>query len=243
MEKYQVKEATLQFMKIARAANKYFNDQEPWKTRNSDPEKCATTLYICLETVKTLAIVMRPFLPFTSDKIWQILNLDIEIDKQPWLQAGELTLKHGEKINKPEILFDKVEDDVIQEEIARLKKISESPVDIEELDLKPEISIEDFNKIDLRTGKILTAEKIKGAKKLLKLNIQIGPENKQIVAGIAEFYIPEDIMGKQVIVVANLKPVVLRGVKSEGMLLAVEDDKGLTFISPDGKTGTGYPVK
>lgn len=243
LESYKVKEATLQLMNVARAANKYFNDQEPWKSRKDNLEKCGTTLYVCLETLKTLAIILRPFMPFTSDKIWSMLNINKSIEKVNWMDAGKTSLAPGEKLNDPVILFSKIEDEAIEEEITRLQKIESGPVDAEELNLKPQITIDDFAKIDLRSAKILSAEKIKGAKKLLKLSVKVGPETRQIVAGIAEHYNPEDLPGKMITIVANLKPAVLRGVESQGMLLAVENEKGLYFVAADEETGTGFPVK
>lgn len=243
LEAYKVKEATLQLMNVSRAANKYFNDQEPWKSRKDNLEKCATTLYVCLETLKTLAIIMRPFMPFTSDNIWSMLNINNSIDKINWMDAGKTSLASGEKLNDPVILFSKIEDESIEEEIMRLQKIETGPADAEELNLKPQITIDDFAKIDLRSAKILSAEKIKGAKKLLKLSVKVGPETRQIVAGIAEHYNPEDLPGKMITIVANLKPAVLRGAESQGMLLAVENDNGLYFVAADDETGTGFPVR
>ncbi len=244
LEKYQVKEATLQLLNVARTANKYFNDQAPWKSRKENPEKCAATIYVSLETVRALAVMIRPFMPFTSDKVWRMLNLKTDIDKIHWTAAGEPGLTEGDSLNQPVILFEKIEDETIEKEVNRLREIAAQleEKEPEPLDLKPEIAFEDFEKLDLRTARVVSAEPVKGAKKLLRLQIEMGPETRQVVAGVAEYFKPEELVDKQVIVVANLKPVKLRGVESQGMLLAVQDENGLAFLTPERNTATGKKV-
>jgi methionyl-tRNA synthetase len=146
LERYQVKEATLQLLNVARAANKYFNDQAPWKSRKDNPDKCAATIYVSLETARTLAVLIRPFMPFTSDKIWRMLNLEEDICKIPWPEAGKPALKENSVLGEAVILFEKIEDERIEKEVNRLREIAEklnAPRE-EPLNLKPEIPFEDF---------------------------------------------------------------------------------------------------
>ncbi len=242
IDHFQFKEATRLFMDVVRFANKYFNDQEPWKTRKENPEKCATTLNLCTQTVHSLAILMNPLLPFTSAKIWKMLNLEGKPEDANWDDIGLLNLNEGHCLNKPEILFEKIPDKVIQEEIENMQKMSEKAAAPEKKEAVEFISIKDFQKVQLKTGKILTAERIKGANKLLKLKVQVGEEERQLVAGIAQHYSPEELPGKNIIIVANLKPAKIRGIESQGMLLAVQDDNRLVLLTTDKEVSSGKPV-
>jgi methionyl-tRNA synthetase len=239
LERYQVKEATLQMMNLLRSANKYFNDSEPWKTRRDKPQQAANTIAICLKVMRATAILMRPVLPHTADKIWTMLAQAAPLDEINWYEAGELALQAGSRLGSAEILFSKIEDATIEAEVQRLAEIQAEP---QPLDLKKEISIDDFGKIDLRTGKILTAEAVAGARKLLKFQVEMGPETRQIVSGIAEQFTPEELVGRKVILVANLKPAVIRGVESQGMLLMAEDGEKLFLLEAAGEAGTGLPI-
>jgi len=235
IDKYQFKAYVREYMDIARFANKYFNDKEPWKTRKENQEDCAVTINLCLQTVHALSILAAPLLPDSTEKILKILNVP---EKCNWDEAGGLLLKDGHKLNKPEIIFRKIEDDAVEAETRKLKSVLESPdQEASEADL---IDIEDFAKVHLQVGEILAAEKVKKSDKLLKLEIALGGETRQIVGGIAEFYKPEELIGKKVVVAANLKPAVLRGVKSEGMVLAAADgDKfSLLTVMEDVPSGT-----
>jgi len=242
IDHFQFKEATRLFMDVVRFANKYFNDQEPWKTRKENPEKCATTLNLCTQTVHSLAILMNPLLPFTSAKIWKMLNLEGKPEDANWDDIGLLNLNEGHCLNKPEILFEKIPDKVIQEEIENMQKMSEKAAAPEKKEAVEFISIKDFQKVQLKTGKILTAERIKGANKLLKLKVQVGEEERQLVAGIAQHYSPKELPGKNIIIVANLKPAKIRGIESQGMLLAVQDDNRLVLLTTDKEVSSGKPV-
>ncbi len=220
-------------MNAARAANKYFNDEEPWKTIKSDPDKAAKTLFSCVQTVKALATYFSPIVPFSCEKIYKALGLKRSLGEANggergenyWRLAPYPELESGAKIEKPDIIFKRIEDKVVEEQTAKLGK-----ADGEE----DSISIEDFQKIKLRTVRILEAEKVKKSKKLLKLIADVGGEKRQILAGVAQYYKPEELVGKTLVAVTNLKPAKLMGLESQGMILAASDEKGaLCFVVPE----------
>lgn len=231
IDKYQFKAYVRELMDLARFANKYFNDKEPWKTRKSDADSCASTINLCLQTVRSLSILADPLLPFSSRKIREMLNIENRYD---WQDASSLTIKKDHPINKPEILFAKIEDSAVEIEIERLKSVlqpSENKNDTPEQEQSDLINIDTFKKIDLRIGEVLEAEKIEKSDRLLKLQIKLDGEQRQIVAGISQRYQPRELIGKKVVVVVNLEPVTMRGVKSEGMLLAAINKENLTLLS------------
>jgi methionyl-tRNA synthetase len=230
IDNYQNRFYVRDLMELARFANKYFNDKEPWKTRKSNPEVCATTINLCLQMVRSLSILAEPVIPNSVRRIWNILNIN---DNPIWDEASELKLKANHVINQPEILFTKIEDEAIEAEIERLQKVQSNLQSEQEPVLETEtlINLESFKKIDLRVAKILEAEAIKKSDKLLKLQIELGNTKRQIIAGIAPNYKPEDLIGKKIIIVANLEPATIRGNQSEGMLLAASDDNQLTLLT------------
>ncbi|MBN1408496.1 MAG: methionine--tRNA ligase [Calditrichaceae bacterium] len=230
IDNYQNRFYVRDLMELARFANKYFNDKEPWKTRNSDPQVCATTIHLCLQMIRSLSILAEPVIPNSVRKIWKILNIS---DNPNWNEAGQLKLQAGQQINQPEILFTKIEDEAIETEIERLKKAQTSSTSSQtpEAELESLITFETFKKLDLRVAKVIEAEAIKKSDKLLKLQIEIGHIKRQIIAGIAQHYQPEDLIGKKIIVVANLQPAVIRGNQSEGMLLAASNENQLTLLT------------
>lgn len=234
-EKYRFRDGTLEIMNLARFANKYFNDSEPWKMAKADPGRCATTINLCLEIVRTLAILSEPILPNTAMKMWRMLNLSGVPSSVGWNNAGELSLNAGNELGKSEILFTKIEDKVIQKHIDMLP-MKETP-DTQTMkgnEIKPIINIDDFKKVDLRVAKVLAAERVPKSEKLIKLKISIGTEERQIVAGIAQHYKPDELVGRKIIVVANLQPAKLMGNESNGMLLAASDTSGkLSLLVPD----------
>lgn len=242
LDNFQFKEATKRLMDLARFANKYFNDKEPWRTRKSDPEKCATALNLCTQTARSLAILMNPFLPFTSRKIWQMLQLPGQPEETSWDAAGDLTLPDGHQLGELEILFAKIEDKVIEKEVERLQKVQEQIRREKQPQKREYITIEEFQRIDLRTARVIAAEAIPKAKKLLKLQIDLGKEKRQLIAGLAEHYKPEDLVNKTIIIVANLQPATIRGVESQGMLLAADDDGRLTILSTEIAVAPGKKV-
>ena len=241
IDQFQFKEATKQLMDIARFANKYFNDQEPWRTRKENPEKCSTTLNLCTQAAYSLAIMMNPILPFTSEKIWNMLKLKSKID---WQNIGQLELRDGHALGEIEILFEKIADKTIQGEIEILQKMQEGTEQPEQKEIvKNMITIEDFKKVELKTATVLAAEKVEGADKLLKLQIEVGQEKRQLVAGIAQHYAPEELSGKTIIIVANLQPVKIRGVESQGMLLAVSDGDTLSLLTSEKPVKSGKSIQ
>lgn len=247
IERFRVRQALKALMDVARNANKYFNDKEPWRTVKEDPELCGATLNVCVQVSKTLAILMEPFLPFSAEKLWKLLNQEGDIHGQNWFAAGIEFIPEGHKLGKPEILISKIEDTVIEAEVEKLKAKSqlaregEKQVSEEKNNL---ISFDQFKNIDLRVAKILTAERVEKTDKLLRLEVEIGEEKRQIVAGMAEFLTPESMIGKLVVIVANLQPAKIRGLESQGMLLAAENDSGeLSLLTVDKEIGTGAKIR
>ncbi|MBO0331199.1 methionine--tRNA ligase [[Muricauda] lutisoli] len=238
LERYRFREASQQLMNLARLGNKYLADQEPWKLIKTDEERVKTIMYVALQIATGLAILSEPFLPFTSEKLKKILHLgssDIETD---WsgIATAEALLPAGHTINKSELLFRKIEDKEIQQQLDKLEatKKSNAQMDKEVTPQKDTITFDDFSKLDMRVGTIIEAEKMPKANKLLVLKVDTGLDTRTIVSGIANSFKPEDIVGKKVTVVANLAPRKLRGVESQGMILMTEDKDGkLVFVNPD----------
>ena len=230
-ERYKIKNGTNEIMNLARAGNKYFNDSEPWLTVKTDNEKCSTTINICLQNIYTLAELFEPVLPFSSKKIFGMLNTE----PTTWEKCGDENILTGHKLNKAEILFPQIEDKMIEEQIQKLGG-GKSQSGKNNL-----ISYDEFMKTELRVAEVIEAEKIKKSKKLLKLKVKLGDEVRQVVAGIALSYKPEEIIGKKVVIVANLQPAKLMGEESKGMILAVENEGGnleVLTVSNSVKSGT-----
>lgn len=252
--RFRFRDALTETMNIARAANKYFNDEEPWKTSKTDPEKCAKTLYVCCNLIYSIAVIFAPILPFTSKKILTALDRDIYTGEPNsnseqinyWKNASGLNLNEGSTMNKPELLFVKIEDETVQKQISKLGNNIELSKNTETKPIESAlISIDDFKKIHLKTARILEAENVQKSKKLIKLQVDLGYERRQILAGIAEHYKPEDLIGKLVVVVENLQPAKLMGHESNGMLLAANAPDGkLTLIHPaNDDIGTSAEVR
>ncbi len=235
IESYKIKDAVLEMMNLARAANKYFNDSKPWETLKTDKEKCAVCINLSLQTIYTLAFIFEPVTPFISEKLLKMLNV---VSRVNWFESGNLNLQPGHKLNKPEILFNKIEDDKIEAQINKLGKTENGESEMELIDY------EDFSRIDLRIARIINAEIIPKSDKLLKIQVETDKETRQIVAGIAKHYSPDELKGRKIIIVSNLKPAKLFGHESNGMLLAVETDNGdLKVIEPDVNASIGSKVK
>lgn len=234
LDKYRFREAINEMMNLARLGNKYLTDAEPWKIFKTDPERVKTILNISLQICANLAIVSAPFLPFTSEKLSKMLNFD----KLLWSFAGRNDLlNEGHGINKAELLFEKIEDEQIQHQIDKLLKTKEQNIAGQYVpeSLKPEISFDDFQKMDIRTATILNAEKVAKTKKLLKLELDAGTDKRTVVSGIAEYFDPKEIIGKKVLLLANLQARQIKGIESHGMILMAErSDGSLCFASvPD----------
>jgi methionyl-tRNA synthetase len=225
-----------EMMNLARDGNKYFNDSQPWITVKSDKEKCGTTLNICLQAIYTLAELFYPVLPFSSEKLFKMLNAK----PVQWSKSGKSFLNEGHQINTAEILFPKIEDEVIESQISKLGE-AEAGSEKKQDEL---ISYDDFMKTNLKVAEILSAEKIAKSKKLMKLKVLLDDGERQLVAGIAEHYNPEDLVGKKVVVVANLQPAKLMGEESRGMILAVDKESGgLQVLIVDDSVKVGTRVK
>jgi methionyl-tRNA synthetase len=241
LENFKFREALSKLMELARLGNKYLADTEPWKVVKEDPERVKTIMFIALQISTGLKILSEPFLPFTSDKLGKMLNCDIVA----WDEAKKYPLmENGHEINKPELLFEKIEDEAIQNQIDKLEsqKISnEKKKNIKPV--KEEITFDDFVKQDIRVGQILEAEKVPKTKKLLKLKVDTGIDQRTVVSGIAEYFEPEAIIGKQILILVNLAPRAIKGIESQGMILMAEDEDGkLHFVAPGKDINPGAQV-
>jgi len=225
IEQYRFREATAGLMDLARLGNKYLAETEPWKVYKTDPARVGTILNIALQIVSNLAIVGDVFLPFSAKRINSMLNLETS----GWNKAGSDTLlKSGHALGVAALLFEKIEDDVIARQLQKLhnKKNGMEPAAVEIKPLKPEITFDDFSKLDIRIGKVLAAEKMEKSNKLLKLTIDTGVDKRTVLSGIAQHFSPEDMVGKQVTLIANLAPRKMMGIESQGMVLMAEDGDG-----------------
>ncbi|WP_430428112.1 methionine--tRNA ligase [Maribacter litoralis] len=240
IERYRFREAGQELMNLARLGNKYLADAEPWKVIKVDEERVKTIMNVALQIAAGLAVLSEPFLPFTSSKLKNILNLTSTEGSpgESWndVSLKEELLKPDHQINKAELLFRKIEDSEIQAQLDKLeatKKANENE-NKKAMPQKDTITFDDFSKLDMRVGTIIEAEKMAKAKKLLVLKVDTGLDVRTIVSGIAESFKPEDIVGKKVTVLVNLAPRALRGVDSEGMILMTENADGkLVFVNPD----------
>ncbi len=240
--KYRFRDAITETMNIARAANKYFNDEEPWKTSKSDGERCAKTMFICIQLVRSLSVLFSPIVPFSAATVSSILGCKPLSGRPGEKTEGEVTswngvlspsLLPGAPIGRPELLFVKIEDDVIAQQTAKLGEKNETNAPAED----DYITIEDFQKVKLRVGKVLEAVNVPKSKKLIKMTVDLGTETRQVLAGVAEHYKPEELAGRYIAVVANLKPTKLMGIESQGMMLAASDSSGnLCFLTPEKDT-------
>ncbi|MBR5719778.1 MAG: methionine--tRNA ligase [Bacteroidales bacterium] len=244
LENFHFRDSLSEMMNLARLGNKYLTETEPWKIYKTDPERVKTVLNISLQICANLAIVAEPFLPFSSAKLYKMLNFE----KKVWKDAGSADLiEAGHVLAEPELLFDKIEDSAVEAQIAKLqetKRLNELNAPVEISPQKAETTFDDFSKMDLRVGKILEAETVPKANKLLKLLIDTGIDKRTIVSGIAEYYKPEEIVGKSVCVLVNLAPRKLKGVISNGMILMAQNPKGgLCFVSPVEDFNPGSEIK
>jgi methionyl-tRNA synthetase len=243
LEKYRFREALAQMMNLARLGNKYLTETEPWKKIKTDENRVKTILNISLQICGNLSILCEPFLPFTSDKLSKMLNLSNLI----WKDAGnESILKSGHQIEKAAYLFEKIEDKAIEQQVQKLIDTKKENVanEVKVNAAKDTIDFDDFAKLDIRTGTIIEAEKVPKTKKLIKLKIDTGIDQRTVVSGIAEYYKAEDIIGKKVSILVNLAPRKLRGIESNGMILMAENEHGeLCFVEPTEDFRNGSEVK
>ena len=243
LNKFRFREALNEMMNLARLGNKYLTDSEPWKIFKTDEARVRTILNVSLQICANLSVLSEPFLPFTAKKLSEMLNLS----GLKWNDAGSPELlKAGHQLNKPEYLFEKIEDSVIEAQVQKLldtkKANQEDNVIVNPA--KENIEFDDFAKLDIRVGTILEAEKVPKTKKLLKLKIDTGIDKRTVVSGISEFYDPESIIGQKVSILVNLKPRKLRGIESEGMILMAEDSTGkLCFVAPTEDVMNGSEIR
>lgn len=244
IENYRFREALKEAMNIARLGNKYLADTEPWKLAKTDPERVKTILNVSLQITASIAIAIEPFMPFTAAKILGLL----QIGKLGWEQLGDTSLlEAGHRIGEPVLLFEKIDDSVIEAQLRKLADTKKANMAREAggrtEPQKESISFDDFEKMDIRAATILEAEKIAKTKKLLKLVIDTGIDRRTIVSGIAEHYTPEELVGRQVLVLVNLEPRELRGVLSQGMILMAQDSSGkLVLLSPADRVDNGATI-
>ena len=247
IEAYRFREAQQKLMELARLGNKYLADEEPWKTIKTDEQRTKTIMNTALQVAAALAVLSEPFLPFTSQKLKGFLNFE-DLAKVPgWGSIGSVDdlIPENHHLEKPQLLFSKIEDAQIEAQLLKLEntKSQNNTTRMDYEPVKPEIEFDDFTKLDLRAGTIVSAEKMPKADKLLILEVDLGFEKRTVVSGIAEYYKAEDIVGKQVSVVANLKPRKLRGVMSQGMILMTENAEGkLIFVNPDVASDNGMTI-
>ena len=244
IENFRFREALRNAMNFARIGNKYLADTEPWKVVKSDPERVNTILNIALQITANVAVAIEPFMPFSSEKILRMLN----IERPSWDALGSMSvIPAGHEIGEPELLFEKIEDEAIERQLAKLEASKAANAAAEAAqhvaEQKAEVSFDDFDKMDIRISTIIAAEKVAKTKKLLKLTVDTGIDRRTIVSGIAEYFKPEELVGRQVPVLVNLAPRELKGIRSEGMILMAEDAlRGLVMMQTDGKVTTGSQV-
>ena len=244
IENYHFREALKDAMAYSRIGNKYLADTEPWKVVKTDPERVKTILNIALQITANTAIAIEPFMPFSAEKMLKMLA----VDKFGWEQLGSMELMAaGHTIGEAQLLFEKIEDDVIQAQLDKLEASRKAKLAAEAAqnvaEQKAEVTFDDFQKMDIRVSTILEAEKVAKTKKLLKLTIDTGIDKRTIVSGIAEYYTPEQLVGRQVLVLANLAPREIRGIESRGMILMAEDALGrLVLVQPEDKTMSGAMI-
>jgi methionyl-tRNA synthetase len=249
IEEYKFREALSHLMDLARKGNKYLADNEPWKLINTDPEKTKEILFTSIQITACLGNFMQPFMPFASQKLFAILNTK----SNSWLD--NVLIPHGHKIGTPQLLFQKIEDEAIQLQLAKLQaskstaeqsttSIQNSITKIQQPSAKPNISYDDFSKMEIRTGTILEAEKVEKADKLLKLKVDTGVDIRTVVSGIALYHKPEEIIGKKVTILMNLEPRTIKGIESKGMILMAENKAGkLEFVLTENPVENGSEVR
>jgi methionyl-tRNA synthetase len=260
INRYKIRAATERMMDIAREGNRYFDAQQPWRTRKTDKHRCNLTLHICCQIIRALAVYSYPFIPDSAERMWRQLGLPGEPADCTWKRAAKPADIAGIELEAPEILFKKLEDKDIQPELDRLA-VAVAAIEEHERQQAIErtnetraaeeyaatalaqVTIDEFAKMDLRVATVTGAEAIPKAKKLLKLTLDLGTETRQVVAGIAGHYAPEEVIGRQVICVANLVPVTLRGVESQGMVLCADDGKALVLTTVAREIGPGSTVR
>jgi methionyl-tRNA synthetase len=243
LEVFRFRDALREAMNVARLGNKYLADTEPWKLFKTEPERVATILNISLQICANIAILAEPFLPFTSDKLSQMLN----VKSLGWENGGKANmLPVGHQIGKAELLFEKIEDEVVDKQLAKLQATKDANKANTIKAVEPQkdiITYDDFMRMDIRISTVLAAEVVPKTQKLLKLEIDTGIDKRTIVSGIAEYFKPEEVVGRQVCVLVNLEPRKIRGIVSHGMILMAKNSDGsLRFVQPNEAVDSGSGV-
>ena len=243
IEEFHFREALKDAMNLARIGNKYLADTEPWKLAKTDMERVATIMNVALQITANLAIAFEPFLPFSAEKLRKMLNLAAA----DWSKLGSIDiLAAGSHIEKPELLFEKMEDSVIDAQMQKLERIKQENIvkNFTPAPVAADVAFDDFLKLDIRVGKVLECKRVPKADKLLQFSIDDGMGGRTIVSCIAKYYAPEDLVGKEVCFIANFPPRKLKGVESQGMILSAENPDGsLVVIGPQGEVKPGCQVK
>ncbi len=250
IETFEFRKAIFEVMELARQGNRFFDSEQPWATVKTEKKKTATTLFICIHLLKAVSVVSAPFMPETAQKIWEYVGCQGKVKDGDWSTAPKVSPIPGTELKKPQILFKKIDDKQINDEIERLKtwakeankKSAAGTGDKSFPPVRETVEFDDFTKLDLRVGTIIEAEKVTKSKKLLVLKVDLGFEKRQVVAGIAKHFSPEELIGKRVVAVTNLKPVKLMGIKSEGMVLAVKEGEKLTLLTTLDKIASGCQI-
>ena len=242
LEQFKFREAQALMMDLARAGNKYLADTEPWKLVKTDRERLGTILNLCIQAAANLAVLSEPFLPRTAARLREMLRMT----RAYWDEAGsDCLLNPGHQLGEPVLLFEKVEDGVIDNQVNKLLKTKATNMGVGSTapELKPIIEYADFEKLDLRVCTIVSAEPVKGSEKLLRVTVDLGTEQRTVMAGIARHYHPGDLAGRQVLMLANLAPRKIMGQESQGMLLlAANSDESMSFMMPDRKVDSGSTI-
>jgi methionyl-tRNA synthetase len=244
MEMFRIREALFEVMEVARMGNKFLADHEPWKLIKTNEAKTAAIMNIALQICANLSVLLKPFLPYSAQKLEDMFGKSFT-----WNDIGSMKLMTtADTVGEPYLMYDKIEDEQIEFQLQKLIKAktenASSSFSSSLTELKADITYDDFDKLDLRVGKVLEAEKVPKADKLLKLIVDLGFEKRTILSGIAEYYIPEELVGKLVTVVANLAPRKIRGIESQGMLLMAGNDFGKLFtVGPEKDIEPGSVVK
>lgn len=242
LDNFHFREALKECMGLARLGNKYLADTEPWKKIKEDENRVRTILNISLQISADLAALTEPFMPFSAEKLRGFLNMP----KLAWKEMGTDVLPSGHQINEAGLLFEKIEDEAIEKQMKRLENIKKQneAANAPMAAAKPDISFEDFQRMDIRVGKIVAAEKVAKTKKLMKLTVETGIDTRTVVSGIAEQYTPAEVIGRQVSIIVNLAPKMLKGIESRGMILMAENADGtLSFVAPDKEVRKGSEVR
>jgi methionyl-tRNA synthetase len=231
-----LKEALQKILELSAHGNKYFQNNKPWEIVNTDRKRCGTVLYICANLCRALSILLYPYLPGSCIKLWNQLNLGVKPEGNVWDSASNLEIDSNHKIKKPEILFKKIEEEEAEEIKDAIQK---------KLEGKNMLSFSDFKKMEIKVGTVKEAEAVEGSKKLVKMQVDFGDFERQVVAGILNHYKPEELVGKQWIFVTNLEHAKLMGIESQAMILAAVEGKEnkVVCLKPDKEVKNGTPVQ